>query len=381
MASQRTGVVLVASSFLPRLGGVEEHVLHVAHELTRAGESVAVWAVDRGDRDVLDEIDGIAVRYLPCPLPTRSVSGIARFAIALPGTGLRWWRAWRADRPRVLHIQCFGPNGVWAAGLALLARVPLVVSTHGETFMDDHGTFEKSALLRRGLRFACRRAVAVTACSAYAARDLGRFGLEPTSVVVVPNGVELEVQTAPIGVELPERYVAAVGRMVAVKGFDLLLRAVAQADGVNVVLAGDGPQLDALSALAVELGIDERVRLLGRLRREQVATLLAGADCLVVPSRVEAFGIVVLEGWRAGIPVIATANGGPPEFVTDGVTGLLVDPEDSDGLVRALKRLRDDPETAASLATTGRETVGQYTWARVASTYAWLYDSSAGPTP
>src|SRR5690349_9479450 len=109
-------VALVASSFLPRVGGVEEHVANVAVELRDRGHEVVVWAADRGDVPLRDH-RGIRVRYLPCPLPTRSVSGVARFGAALPAARRVWTRALREDAPEVLHVQCFGPNGVYAEWL------------------------------------------------------------------------------------------------------------------------------------------------------------------------------------------------------------------------------------------------------------------------
>lgn len=375
-----TRVALVASSFTPAVGGVEEHVRHVAAVLAAGGHDVVVWTADRGLPDAPDEVDGVRVRRLPTPMPARRPGPLLRFAARAPLAAWRWWRAFAADRPDVLHVQCFAPTGAWAAWLARTVRRPLVLSAHGETFMDADQVFDRSALLRRALVRALARADAVTGCSAYTLRDLERrFGLAPGRGVVVPNGVDPAEPPAVVPPALPARYLLAVGRAVRPKGFDLLLDAFARADlaGVDLVVGGDGPELAGLIDRAHALGVADRVHLPGRLGRGEVVAAMAGALALVVPSRVEAFGIVVLEGWRAGVPVVVTAHGGPAEFVTDGVDGLVVDPQDTAALSGALRAVVADEALARRLGERGKEVVRRFTWDRVARDYEAIYASVA----
>ncbi|MGC5166866.1 glycosyltransferase family 4 protein [Luteimicrobium sp. DT211] len=360
-------VALVASSFLPRVGGVEEHVYRLAPRLQALGHDVVIWTVDRGDPPVT--LPGITIRYLPTPLPAANVRSTARFAWDGRRALAAWIRAARADRPDVLHVQCFGPNGTWATVTSRLLGIPLVVGTHGETFMDADRVFETSVVQRRALRSALNRAAAVTACSKFAADDLVRFGQDPDQVDVVFNGVDADEPAGPEPDWLPARYVLGTGRLVPVKGFDLLVRAFAKADlgdAVQLVIAGAGPEQGALLSLAADLGMGERVVLPGSLPRDQVVTVMRRAEALVVPSRVEAFGIVVLEGLRAGVPVVATSRGGAGEILTDGVDGLLVDPVDPRALAGALRRAIDDPSLRARLAAAGPQTAAHFTWERVA---------------
>ncbi|MGX1703268.1 glycosyltransferase family 4 protein [Microbacterium sp. NPDC055357] len=374
-------VVLVASSFLPRVGGVEEHVLHVARELRRQGVDVAIWTVDQRD-DVPADVDGIPIRVLPCPLPARSLRALASFAWRAPRALGRWFAAVRHDRPAVLHVHCFGPNGVWASAIARMTRRRLVVTSHGETLGDADDVFGGSALLRRALREALSRAAVVTAPSRSTLTDLeSRFGLRAGGGVIVANGVNLDEPAADPPAGLPERYVLAYGRLVRTKGFDLLLDAFAAAElppDVHLVIGGDGPARTELESLAERLGVRERTHFCGRLSRGQVVTVTRGALALGVPSRAESFGIVVLEGWRAGIPVIATSHGGPPEFVRDGRDGWIVDPFDTPALAAALRRIVDDPENAATVASAGRARAKEYSWRRIALQYAQLYAHVGG---
>lgn len=370
----RRTIALVTSSYAPYVGGVEEHVRNVAKVLTDRGHHVVVWTIARDGGFEVREVDGIEVWDLPAPLPSRSLGGVLRFLLRVPRAALLWLRAARRLRPDVLHVHCFGPNGSYALPLSRLLRLPLVVSSHGETLADDAGVFDSSALARSSLRASLGRAAAVTGCSQVTLDDLQeRFGLAPGAGDVVFNGVDLDEPAGPLPDGVPSRYVAAVGRVQALKGFDLLLEAFAQArlpKDVGLVIGGDGPEREHLQQRARELGIADRVRLPGTLARPQVVSLRSQALVNVVPSRLEPFGIAVLEGWRSGTPVIATTHGGPSEFVRDGVDGLLRDPLDTDALAAALETLIvNDPAAGRAIGAAGARRVRDFTWEGVVDEY------------
>ena len=130
-------IALVASSAYPNPGGVEQHVRQVARELTARGHAVEVWTVARDGVPSRDVVDGVPVRWLPAPLPARSAGALAGFARLVPRSWGQWADAVRSFRPSLLHVQCFGPNGVYASALSRRFRIPMAVSSHGETFMDE----------------------------------------------------------------------------------------------------------------------------------------------------------------------------------------------------------------------------------------------------
>ncbi|MFY9714069.1 MAG: glycosyltransferase family 4 protein [Microbacterium sp.] len=376
----RNRVALIASSFAPHIGGVEEHVAQVARGLSERGHSVEVWAVDRGERPIEPFGHGVEVRYLPAPLPARSLGRVANFLWCVPGAWRLWSRALRQLKPDVLHVHCFGPNGLYALALHLRSGTRLIVTSHGETNGDDTSVFDRSALLRRGLRVALRRAVAATAPTEFVLRDLrDRFGLE--GGIVVPNGVALDVE--PAAVPTTGRYITAVRRLGRMKGIDLLLDAFALArddgrlpSGVRLLVAGDGPERSRLEAQVHDLGLKDRVEMLGWRTPSEVAGLVGGAEAMVVPSRSEAFGIAALEAWRAGTALIMTSRGGAAEFMHDGEDALLVDPQDAGSLAAAIVRVVTDDGLREHLASVGRERVGEFTWDRVTSMYQDIYARS-----
>lgn len=379
-------VALLPSSYHPSVGGVEELTRRLAAELVARGHIVQVWS-SRRDGDATprrDVIDGVSVQRFTFPMPRAAAGPLIRWPPQAARVLAQLHASVRAFQPDVLHVQCFSSNGVYAAALSRLTGVPLVVSLQGETVMDDRDIYEHSLSLRSGLRFGLRQAAQVTACSQFTLDDvLDRFGGDPLSSQVIFNGVALEEGGAGEPLELPfPVFALAIGRVVHKKGFDLLLQAFAQLtdlpESCGLVIGGEGAELTNLRAQAARLGISDRVYFPGRLNRAQVAWAMRQARCFVMPSRLEPFGIVVLEAWRAGTAVIASSIGGAPEFVEDGVTGLLVDPNDGKRLAAALGSLLTDAELAAHLGRAGRRRVEDLTWPRLAQDYLAVYESARG---
>jgi glycogen(starch) synthase len=406
-----TRVALLPSAYPPALGGVEELTRHLALALVDAGDDVEVWTLHGDDSrpETVEVRDELIVRRFPMPLPGGKWSSMYRSATIGPRTVFSLRNAIDAFRPDLLHVVCFGPNGAYATLASRLAGLPLVITLQGETVMDDSDIFQTSSTLRSALRRGIRSAAAVTGCSAFTLADAEqRFGLAPGRGLVIPNGVDLDEdhtgteseaktdsgdgRTGGAGTSgsaasgsAPEPeppgcpYILALGRVVEKKGFDLLLAAYAGMDvarrTVDLVIGGAGTALEDLRESARGFGIADRVHFVGRLSRGQVARFMAGAEIFVMPSRLEPFGIVVLEGWRAGVAVVATTRGGPPEFVRDGEDGVLVDPFDTTAFTSALERLVGDDDWRRSVAAGGRARVVEFAWPTVAERYRTVYSS------
>jgi glycosyltransferase involved in cell wall biosynthesis len=159
------------------------------------------------------------------------------------------------------------------------------------------------------------------------------------------------------------------------KGFDLLIDAIAHVDSARLEIVGDGPEREALQHQIDEAGLADRVRLVGARDAVGVAERIAAATAVVVPSRSESFGIVALEAWRGGAPLIMTSRGGAAEFVQDGQDGLLVDPLDVSALADAMRRVLGDTGLRESLVRSGSERVKAFSWPRVALLYEMMLDA------
>jgi glycosyltransferase involved in cell wall biosynthesis len=167
----------------------------------------------------------------------------------------------------------------------------------------------------------------------------------------------------------------ALGRLHRTKGFDVLLHALTKLPDAHLWLAGEGEERAALEHLVDQLGLAARTRFLGW--REDAAALIRAADLVVVPSRAEPLGNVVIEAWAHRVPLVAAASAGPAALITDGVTGFLAAIDDAADLAAAIDRaLHAD---RASLVQAGREAYERdFTEAAVVAAYRALFARIAG---
>jgi len=184
---------------------------------------------------------------------------------------------------------------------------------------------------------------------------LRREGWPSDRTHYLPNFVAAKTSAAlpRASVDTPEDVplLLGVGRLHPVKGFDLLLDALAKLPGVWLWLAGDGPEAEKLTRQAQVLGVIDRVRFLGW--RDDAARLMASADLLVCPSNHEPLGNVVIEAWAQGLPVVATDSEGPRILIRPGIDGMLVPRQDVDALANMIRSLLSQKHIRDALATAG----------------------------
>ena len=347
-------------------GGAENVVLRLAVELRERGDEPIVATMRPGWMTERAEAAGIPVWITP-QRPGFDLSWILRFA-----------RALRRERIDVLHSHEFAMN-TFGATAALLARIPTVSTIHGPHWVADR---PRRAFAYRMLR---RFGVPIVAVSEHLAGFLvGGLRLPRARVEIVHNGIppprpaphadaaaRRAAARAALGIPPGLPLVVAVGNLYAVKDHATLLRALARLPDARVAIAGRGEQEASLRRLAAELGLCERVHLLGL--RDDVETVLAAADLFVQPSRSEGLPLAVLEAMASGLPVVATRVGGIPEAVADGETGLLVPPGDPAALATALARVLDAEDRGAAMGRAGRERAAEFSVARMADRYQQIY--------
>jgi glycosyltransferase involved in cell wall biosynthesis len=281
---------------------------------------------------------------------------------------------------------------------ALLGRAPRVVKLTGDPAYERAVRYGLTSLpldafqRARGARVGALKAVRDAAlsgarlyvCPSESLRALAsRWRLiDPGRIRVLPNPVRLpEVADR---ADLRRRHgfrgptLVAAGRLVPQKDLDVALRAVGACDGVELVVAGDGPERLRLEAFASDLGLGARVRFLGTLPHGSVTELLAAADAVVLSSGWENFPHAAVEGLAAGTPVIATDVGGLREIVEDGVNGLLVPARDPGALAAAIGRLLGDGALRERLGTAARRSVAGYAPERVYERLEAFLQEAAG---
>jgi glycosyltransferase involved in cell wall biosynthesis len=189
-------------------------------------------------------------------------------------------------------------------------------------------------------------------------RYIAGAGFPPGRIAYLPNFVEdfsgvEPADRAAFGVPEDAPLLLGLGRLHSVKAFDVLIRAVALLPDTYCVIAGEGPERDALARLIVILGLGARVKLLG-WRRDSGA-LLKAADVFVSSSRHEPLGNMVLEAFSAQTPVLATRAEGPGEVIRHGEDGLLTRIDDPDALAAAARTLLADVRLRVKLSLRARQ--------------------------
>ncbi len=330
-----------------RVGGTEKQIFLLATGLARSGVEVDVVTLhsDGPYRDAL-ELEGI-------PVHNAGFTGLSTGPLALPRNLLaaaRLVRLVRRLRPEVLHAFLYHAYVV-GAPIAWLARVPVVVAGRRSLSVFKRVRYGSYTLERVATRLT-RHVVANAVAVAEEARRVE--GLAPEKISVIYNGLPgsafLPVTPASIVTDLP--VVCCVANLATHKGHRFLVEAVALLAGrdmpCTLVLAGEGPERDALVRQAASLGVD--LRLLG-LRRD-VEALVRRASVVVLASLHEGMSNAVMEAMAAGRPIVATAVGGTCELL-DG-RGLLVAPQDPQALADALERVLRTPCLGASLGGAAR---------------------------
>jgi glycosyltransferase involved in cell wall biosynthesis len=211
-----------------------------------------------------------------------------------------------------------------------------------DAFQGVDGDFRVRAL-RRSRDAALRRATRVICPSAYL-RDMAvSWGVPAERAIVIPNPAPdlpslptREEARAAFHIEGPT--LAFAGRISRQKALEVALEAVSRVAGIRLLVAGDGPEREAMERLA-----SDRVRFVGPLPRDEVLRLFRAADASLLSSTWENFPHTVVESLAVGTPVIATAVGGVPEVVKDGENGLLVASGDADALAAAIERFFGEP--------------------------------------
>jgi glycosyltransferase involved in cell wall biosynthesis len=302
-------------------------------------------------------------------------------------------RLFRRERPDLVHTHT-SKAGFVGRLAARLAGVPRVVHTpHGHVFYAYWA--DARTLLFIGLeRLAARwtdRLVALTegGIAEHRARGIGRA----EQWVAIPSGVDIAglqaraPQRTPartrVGLAADAAVVVAVGRLIRVKGFDLLVAAlpviVAAVPAARLVLVGEGPEKPALDGQARDLGVAARVQFAGATA--DVAPWLAAADVLAAPSRNEGMGRVLVEGMTLGVPIVGARVGGIPSVLADGEFGILVPSDDAPALASALVDLLLDPGRRAKLAAAGRRRAREFTVEAMVDRLRGLYDDLARERP
>lgn len=363
------------------VGGLENGVVNLINRLPEASWRHAIFA--------LTEVS---------PTFSKRIRRDVQYVALEKGPGHLWKlyprlvRMFKELRPSVVHTRNLA--ALEAAVPAMIAGVPARVhGEHGRDALDPDGARRRYQRVRRLYSPFVSRYVSVS-------KDLGRYlhdrvGISENRITQIYNGVDTEVFRPAVGVGRAEIdgcpfgsgywLCGTVGRMDAVKDQINLVRAfvltiqtnpVARAR-MRLVMIGEGALRAECEQILRNSGCGELAWFAGE--RHDVAHVMRGMDCFVLPSRGEGISNTILEAMSCGVPVVASRVGGTPELINDGVTGRMVEASDPDALARALVDYFDDPALARRHGRAGRQRIEQtFSLERMIDAYHQLYLAQLG---
>ena len=359
------------------VGGLENGIVNLLNHMPRSTYRhvvVALTEVTEFRRRVLrDDVEFIAM-HKP------------------PGHGV-WlypalFRLFRALKPAVVHSRNLA--ALETVIPAWLAGVPMRVhGEHGRDVDDLHGNSRRYQWMRRLYRPFVNHYCALSS-------ELGNYlvdkvNVPPARITQIYNGVDSErfqrgdkgrlpIDGCPFG--RPEHWlVGTVGRMQSVKNQVSLAHAFVRALEIDptlrtrlrLVMVGDGPLRSECQAILATAGVSELAWLPGE--RHDVANIMRGLDCFVLPSLAEGVSNTILEAMASGLPVIATNVGGNAELVSHGLTGELVSAANPEALAESLLKLVRDPTMALAMGRAGRASAeARFSMQSMVSAYSGIYD-------
>lgn len=295
-----------------------------------------------------------------------------------------------------IDIICIGAAEAFTwlpAALARQSQIPLVYYTHGEEFSQR----AHSVKADRQRQIAIKAANGVVAVSSFT-RDLliNRYGSVPETTRLINNGVDFAAFATPVpktlGIEradIASLTVIATGRMVARKGFDMLIEAwplvLSQIENVKLMLAGTGPVFELLRDRIEELGLGHSVEQMGYVSHEILVELYQSADLFVMPNRTmedgdtEGFGLVFLEAAAAGATSVGGRAGGATDAILDGETGLLVDGNNHEDIAHAIVSLLSDDARRNEMAIAANKNAELNDWSRKVDELLDFFDELTEP--
>ena len=345
--------ILYITVWKPRKGGI---VTHVENLVKRSkNESLILTYNDRSQRDTPGVI---RAPYINLPILRGASFAVTSFFKAL---GIDF---------DIIHAHYAVPQGFAGVLIKKAKRKPLVLTVHGS----DLTVLGGSRFTRPILKWVFNNSDRIIAVSRYMEGLITGLGVEKEKVRVIYNGVEPENPA-----KGDEKRMVFIGALVRQKGADIAITAFKELKEKHgdskLLIVGDGPERKRLERLSRELGLTD-IEFRGYV--EDINGVFTAKSILVLPSREEGFGMVLLEAMARGVPVIAAKTGGIVEIVADGENGLLFTKEDPGSLADATARIFEDGLLKERLIKGGFETVEKFTWEKTEKETTKVYEELAG---
>ncbi len=353
-------------------GGVSTQSL--AQALVKKGHTVHILTTGIKGLPKKEDEDGVTVFRVPVlfrkDLKTASDMSMFTFPITSIPKGISLCMKFRYD---IINTHFYAPTGPTGMLLSLVTGIPNILYIHGADVFDPTrinktpaGRGLLSFLLRLNARIQNRFAHSIT-CQSTNTRDNIQAYIQPhKGITVIPlpfNRPEHPSSSRKeLGLDENIFYLLTAGRVVKRKGYDFLIKSMTGInDSIHLIIIGDGPELDNLRKLAEELGISQRVHLLGYVEKEEDKfKYYSACDIFVLSSLHEGMGIVLQEAMEFGLPIIATNFGGQVDLIENDKNGILINPKNSEELAVSINSLFLDAEKRDRFGRENTRRIKQY---------------------
>jgi len=369
-------IALLTDSFLPHAGGSRVYYFNMFKRLSEQhGDHVSILTKKVPGWEVFDasvKTDTLRIERHAYPLPNWKYHQAPKVMPDL----FRTLRMLRARHVSLLHAGDLFPQGVVCMWLKRMLKVPYIVYAHGEEITQT----DNSRYAYRIRDQIYRNADIVIAANEFARQNLIRIGIKDTSIQKLTPGVDSErFAPQPPREDLMrdlqlsgKTVILSVGRLVPHKGHSVILSALARLSGSTInyhyLIVGEGPNKASLMSLVADLQLSDKVTFVGKIPESDLADFYRLSDLFVLANRevkgeMEGFGMVFLEANAAGKPVLGGRTGGTGEAIVENSTGILVNPEDVDGVAQSLELLLSNVELRGRLGKAGRHrAVADFSW-------------------
>lgn len=283
--------------------------------------------------------------------------------------------------PDIIHIHgTYPPLSILALKIK---KYPLIITLHGIVGIESKCSLKSKLLLKNYIfsyfeKKAIIHADVLISISESISNYCINAGAKEKSIIVIPNAVTFPNITALVNYPLKHPCILFFGRLVKIKGIDILIKAISKLNKEgfkgHLYIAGEGPQCRKLHKLVFELGLSNNVSFLGNIIGDVKYSIIKSSDVCVFPSRYEAFGIVALEAMSMGKPVIVSNVGGLQSLVVDGYNGVIFPSEDINSLSECISSLIENSSLRIEMGNNGQRYAKNFSWDLVATKTINVYE-------
>lgn len=367
-------ILILTTRYFPHIGGVETVVDNLANEFVKSDNEVAILTskVSNSLVDVenkLEVVNRIKIKRIWMAIP-RSISGFLIFPIRFILSLIKINKFLKQFTPEVVNVHFLDDIAIYTWCLSLMNKnLPIIVNIHG----NDLHIFNKKWAYKYFIKSILNNCKKIIVNSSYMKNEvLAVFPNLEQKLEVIPNGLNIDkIREIEPKSYFDKDYIFFVGRFVYKKGIDILIKAFAKANilDLNLLVEGHGETYDEITRLATNLNLQDKIVFTkGNLTNEEKIAYMKGSIFGVMPSRVEPFGIVALEFMAAGVPLIASRTGGLEDILRNG-SGLFFENENVDDLAEKISYLYINNEARDKMIKSQHMDIVHYTWHNISKEY------------